>query len=717
VEQAGGPVSSGSQSQKVAILGGGPAAITAAFELTAPELENRFEVTVYLPGWRLGGKCASGRNMCLGERIEEHGLHLWFGFYENAFTAMRAAYEELKRPASHPLATLEDAFKGCNEIVLCDRQGEGWTTFAFTAPANGQKPGTGLPLPSFWQIAVEACKWAQPELHKLSSANTGAGLDPAISGERQLAEATAQAEQAQSGIPSPDAGVAFLQRFVALLCDSRDLFWKHVVRERCAADPHLRLFFTMYDTFVSSASGIVNDGVLENGWKAINGLELCEWLSSHGAKEVTVGATPAQRCPLLRSIYDVAFGYPEGKIANANVAAGTAMNDLLRLCFTYRGSIMYKMQAGMGDTVFTPFYEVLRRRGVQFEFFHAVTKLHLSPAADGNFVESIDVVPQVELTVTDYSPLVISRELECWPDEPDWGQLKDGEQLKAQHVNFELEMNPLSCEENTLQRGVDFDSVVLGIPVGALAPICVEIAERCAPFARMLDSAVTVSTQAFQLWLTRTIAELGWPHNENAVVGCYEEPVDTWCDMTHLKEREAWPPSAPVNGLAYFCGVLEDVEGESNKQATERVQASAQAFLEGQIAPLWPHAVSKGPGGGFDWTALVDLQQRTGAARFLAQYWRANTTPSERYVLTPAKTVEDRLGANESGVLNLMLAGDWTRNGVDGGCVEAAMTSGMQAARALIGVTHPITGESDTWLTAGAPKVTSPAAGASKARQ
>jgi uncharacterized protein with NAD-binding domain and iron-sulfur cluster len=706
VEQLGGPVSSAAQSEKVAILGGGPAAITAAFELTAPELQNRFEVTVYLPGWRLGGKCASGRDMRLGERIEEHGLHLWFGFYENAFTVMRAAYEELGRPASHPLATLEDAFKGCDEIVLCDQQGSGWTTFAFTAPPNDKKPGTGLALPSFWDIALAACKWAQPEVHKLSSAAPDGSLNPTGSGERQLAEATVQAEQAHSGIPSPDAGLSFLQKFVALLGDSRDLFWEHVVRDRCAADPHLRLFFTMYDTFVSAAIGIVNDGVLENGWKAINRLELCQWLSSHGAKEVTVGATPAQRCPLLRSIYDVAFGYPEGKIANANVAAGTAMNDLLRLCFSYRGSIMYKMQAGMGDTVFTPFYEVLKRRGVKFEFFHAVTKLHLSPAGNGNLVESIDVVPQVELTGADYNPLVISRELECWPDEPDWNQLKDGQQLKEQHVNFELEMNPLSCAEKTLQRGVDFDSVVLGIPVGALEPICIEIAERCAPFARMLDAAVTVSTQAFQLWLTKTIAELGWPHSENAVVGCYVEPLDTWCDMTHLQEREAWPP-ATVNGLAYFCGVLEDVQGESNKQATERVEANAQAFLEGDIAPLWPRAVNKGPGGGFDWSALVDLEGRTGAARFQAQYWRANTTPSERYVLTPAGTVEDRLGANESGVENLMLAGDWTRNGVDGGCVEAAMTSGMQAARALIGDSRPITGESDTWLTAGAPKVAS----------
>ena len=31
----------------------------------------------------------------------------------------------------------------------------------------------------------------------------------------------------------------------------------------------------------------------------------------------------------------------------------------------------------MGDTIFTPFYQVLKRRGVKFKFFHAVTNLGL----------------------------------------------------------------------------------------------------------------------------------------------------------------------------------------------------------------------------------------------------------------------------------------------------------------------------------------------------
>jgi uncharacterized protein with NAD-binding domain and iron-sulfur cluster len=126
---------------KVAVLGGGAGGITAAFELTAtPELRERFEVTVYQLGWRLGGKGASGRNAAAGNRIEEHGLHVWFGFYDNAFRLMRDAYQELGRPRDAPLATLEDAFTGCDRLVLYDRQGDGWHPFRFDMPRNFLRP-------------------------------------------------------------------------------------------------------------------------------------------------------------------------------------------------------------------------------------------------------------------------------------------------------------------------------------------------------------------------------------------------------------------------------------------------------------------------------------------------------------------------------------------------------------------------------------------------
>ena len=66
--------------QKIAILGGGMAALAAAFELTGqPDWKEKYEVTVYQLGWRLGGKGASSRGKY--GRIEEHGLHVWLGSY------------------------------------------------------------------------------------------------------------------------------------------------------------------------------------------------------------------------------------------------------------------------------------------------------------------------------------------------------------------------------------------------------------------------------------------------------------------------------------------------------------------------------------------------------------------------------------------------------------------------------------------------------------
>src|SRR4030095_11081049 len=94
---------------RVAIVGGGCAAMAAALELTRPEQEGRYAVTVYQLGWRLGGKGASGRGA--SGRIEEHGLHVWMGWYENAFRLMRDCYRELNRDQSCRIAEWTDAFK------------------------------------------------------------------------------------------------------------------------------------------------------------------------------------------------------------------------------------------------------------------------------------------------------------------------------------------------------------------------------------------------------------------------------------------------------------------------------------------------------------------------------------------------------------------------------------------------------------------------------
>src|SRR5262245_40085475 len=82
---------------KVAILGGGMGALAAAWKLMQePNAAARYDITVYQRGWRLGGKGASGRNLDAGNgaRIEEHGLHILMGFYDNALGLLHECYEQ-----------------------------------------------------------------------------------------------------------------------------------------------------------------------------------------------------------------------------------------------------------------------------------------------------------------------------------------------------------------------------------------------------------------------------------------------------------------------------------------------------------------------------------------------------------------------------------------------------------------------------------------------
>jgi uncharacterized protein with NAD-binding domain and iron-sulfur cluster len=719
------------------VLGGGPAAIAAAFELTTPELNGRFEVTVYQRGWRLGGKCASGRNRRQGGRIEDHGLHVWFGFYDNAFRVIRAALQELDRAPEHPLATFEQAFERCDRLVLHDRQGCHWHEFPITFPRNDLAPGGDTALPDFWDVGVRLCGWAirQWQAFAIAEEPQAGAVSESVRAAVGRVGDLASALAVVVGARGPGGGEALLRiarrlacrgslegalllgndrparssdlaggrrrtaaraRLLALLLTRlRDWMWDHQLEQRGSEDPRLRLFFTTFDTFASAIAGIVSDGVLERGWAAIDDLDLCEWLARHGAKEVTVGATPAQRAPVLRAVYDLAFAYPGGDLSRANAAAGTAMSNLFRLLFCYRGSVLYRMRAGMGDTVIAPLYELLARRGVTFKYFSSVTDLRLS--GDGRSLDRIEVVPQVELLGDSYDPLIPVEGLSCWPSEPLWEQLRDGEGLASSGVNFELESNPLERPPVTLERGSDFDEVVLGIPVGALPAVSSQIAELHPRFAQMLASAETVATQALQLWLTRSPEELGWMHGQNSVAGARGEQLDAWCDMSDLLAHEGWRPEDEVRGLAYFCGLLDDRRGETCAEADRRVKDSARSFLEEHLGDLWPGARAAEDDRSIEWRVLADRMGRAGAARLDAQYWRANTTGSERYVLTPAGAVRHRLAADESGVDHLVLAGDWTRNGIDGGCVEAAVRSGVQAAHALIqGGSRMLDGEPST---------------------
>jgi uncharacterized protein with NAD-binding domain and iron-sulfur cluster len=211
----------------------------------------------------------------------------------------------------------------------------------------------------------------------------------------------------------------------------------------------------------------------------------------------------------------------------------------------------------------------------------------------------------------------------------------------------------------------------------------------------MLDNSDTVMTEGIQLWLMHSARELGWPF-EDAIATSYVARADTYSNMPQLLPRETWTAGQAPADVVYLCGVLKHEGVHTQKQADARVRQNAFEFLEHDVLPLWPRATTPA-GGGLRWDELAADPGVRGRARLDAQFLRANFQLTERYVLTRAGSVSYRLRADESGFSNLKLAGDWTRNGIDGGSVEAAITSGMQAARAISSHPRTIQGEHG-WL-------------------
>src|SRR5215470_9912200 len=131
---------------KVAILGGGAAGVSAAFWLTAtPELRAKYDVTIYTQGWRLGGKCASGRDPADHQRIEEHGLHMLMGCYEHAFQTIQACYSEWQPKKGSPFKQWTDAFTPQRQVTLEEQDDHNhpneWIPWNFKFPRLPGTPG------------------------------------------------------------------------------------------------------------------------------------------------------------------------------------------------------------------------------------------------------------------------------------------------------------------------------------------------------------------------------------------------------------------------------------------------------------------------------------------------------------------------------------------------------------------------------------------------
>ncbi|HEY1707853.1 MAG TPA: NAD(P)-binding protein [Rhizomicrobium sp.] len=710
--------------KRVAVLGGGFGALSAAFYLTEQEgWADKYEITVYQQGWRLGGKCASGHDMRegYGHRIYEHGLHIFAGFYYQSFDLLRRVYAAMERPDGHPNRDVWDAFTPEDGVALIDHSeyASKDRIWYLDFPPNYQIPGDDLTMPTVGdsiQAMVGALIRFTPA-HTTGPVSASPPTTPPPSGTGSPLQQAFNllknyfdkvVEEVKEDIQLVE--IEFAMREVINLIEAQ----AKTVTSQQNLEGNLTVYRFLMSAYLVQTilHGVMADHVISRGYDSLDIYELSEWLYNNAltiAKQYPEWGDPHERATALinwapiSSAYDYVFGYGDGgDESKRTFAAGTALRSFLLLSVGYRGHFFWKMKGAMGDVVIAPLYLALKKRGVKFKFFNRITALNAHPTED--VIASIDYVEQACLAdpAAEYRPMVNvplpgwpkDMPLEGWPATPLWDQLADGDALKAADRDFEADHNDqpgAGDVKKQLVLGQDFDQIVIGISVGGLKQVCASFPARLpkSNWGPMFEAITLTRTCAMQLWHTRTVDDLGSKGPDRTYAGA-EQPYSAWSDMSHLLSRETWHGAERPLGITYFCGQLPGPE--NGKAADEKARVKAREWLSQNTTFYWPRGGVPNSPYGFDQSLLFDPDPGANGDPLDRQYIRANTSPSELYVQSPKNSLYTRMDADESGFSNLFLAGDWTRNGLNAGAAESAAKSGARCAAALAGTLRPQTG-------------------------
>jgi uncharacterized protein with NAD-binding domain and iron-sulfur cluster len=657
------------------------AGLSAAWRLSEPGWRNRFDsITVYQRGWRLGGKAASSRGQ--NGRIEEHGLHVWLGSYENAFFLLRECYAELDRATTNPHAPIrswEQALIPSDNLALADRTQDDWSVWLGRFAHNDELPGE----PDATVPELTVVGFLRRALQLILDFTDSLGETPSTA----LVLSTS---------PDPPADVRLIELVrrgvtaaLAALADPTQRPESGLLTEvlnaiRIGLDddqrPDRKRAWLLLSLVTATVRGLISDNLVTNplGFRAINDEDFSEWILRHGAHPDVL------EFPLVHGLYDMVFGYRDGERSRPAFAAGLAVMWTGNMLFGYKGALFWKMTAGMGDVVIAPLYQILRRRGVRFEFFHRLDALHLDPTH--RTIEAITMGRQLRLAdgVDQYAPLVEVRGLPVFPNSPVATQIDPHTDIGCLESHFGKQDD---AETRVLRGGVDFDHVVLAVSLGMVPIVAGELIADRPDWREMTAHVRTVATQAFQIWLRPDEASLGC-NTPGATVSAYVPPFDTWASMPQTLWAEDWPHAEQPGTVAYFCGSLDapwpttDDASHYVNRFTEQVRGAAVKYLDHHVGLYFPKAVTER---GFAWDLLSGVNGRRGREALATQYVSVNIDPSDRYVQSLPGSDRYRLRPDESGYDNLVLAGDWTDCGLNAGCIEAAVMSGLQAANALLG--------------------------------
>ncbi len=682
---------------RVLVVGGGMASLSCAYWLARQTGE--YEVSVHQQGWRLGGKLASGRNLAEHGRIEEHGLHVWSGFYENAFWMIRQVYAELDRPPSHPLATWDQAFSPWSNVSWFSSVDDRWVRVTDNVPGNDVLPGDGGRLVSpagllarMLTFGPELLAGYQPNDSPIvavaavtgfssrppTATDLAGGLRWLVDGFTEIAHLLADA--ADQLCRELEAAAVALQKLTHRWLD-----------ELIEDDSELLEIIALIDLGLAYIRGFARDGVFSQGFDVINQYELSTYLVGAGAHRLTVESG------FVRGAYSYIFGFRDGDPTQLDLEAGTALRMLLRLLLASSGAVFWRMNAGAGDAVVAPIYQALTGRGVNVEFFHVLRNIEVDASTNAIVAAEFGVQATVATPDGRYDPLVDLDGLPVWPTTPRYDQLAQGAELQQRGVDLESVWNDWTDVATVrLERGRDFDVLVLGVPPSCLPMVAPEVLAASPALTAAVAAIPTVATQGVQLWMNPTSADLAAPQPAT-IATAYAPPIDTWADMSHLLAAEQWTPGEPPQSLQYLCGVLRTgplpppgPDPSVPDGVHRRAGTAIEQWLDQHAATLWPRTA--GGSAGFDWSVLFPA---SNAEPMQTQFWSTNIDPTARYCQSPVGSTPARPAPDGTGIDSLVVVGDWVRTGLDYGCIEAAVMGGLAGARAITGQPLSIYGESD----------------------
>ena len=656
----GSAVGEHAKPKKIAILGGGAASCSAALALTGqPDWKERYNITIYQFGWRLGGKARSGRNKNYAQRVEEIAGHDIMSTWFNIIRVLRSVYEELNKTEGAPLRTFEEAFISYSFV-------------GNTPPdLDSQKDNECLSLNYLFKKLTETFVVMTRKMMKEMKIEQTELWDEEL------------LKMNSTYLKSKVKLVQKMLKFVFLTVEDNSMKKEQL---------------SMIDSAAAVIIGILDDKLLETGLIAINHLDLRQWLRKHGASQSTLDSGFIQ------------FSYREVAYRKADlVEAGTMLQMMLPIYLCYEVPAFLIQQAGLGDAIFAPIYEVLKKRGVNFKFFHKVEELSLS-SINSNFVEQIRMTKQVDLVSEEYDPLINVKGLPSWPNEPKYEEIEQqqADLLQEHHIDLESFWSNWSTvyEENfghlppevILRRGEDFDIIVYGIPVDSLSHLCADLLEKSPSLSATNENIVRIPSLQVQLWGNFDLHDWEDPKEQfqyRLLDPLKEKILYIIYQNDGVVKTEDWKNVKPEHLLYIpFIYNLEEIQDRNYSSfPEEQIEKAKQFAMQNVLRVLENISLNSFQDGVFDWTLLTDPMNRTGVERFDSQYVRLNISPSDRLTQIRTNTSRYRIKTNSAGFDNIYFTGDWIQSGLNYGSIESVVTAGLLTSKAISGYPEEVLGE------------------------